>query len=273
MTKVLTVLIPTFNNYSLFKKVINAYLDDPRVIIFVSDDSDDFNEKKLIELACKNYNIRYFDGPKREASYNWNFLLQKINTPFFVLNHHDEYPSNLKFLDALDLNNLGLVILPCTSSICDKASRKIFSWQQKYFSRICLLWPNASFNMILAPTASLIVKSDFKNILFDCNLKWFVDADWYQKLFNESLRKKNKIVYFPNSRIISYQAKNSISSSLKKILRDQIKQEKNYLRKKKLVPKRIFVFLQIIFLSFIIFQSKLRQSFNFVVKKDKFTNI
>ena len=40
MRKLLTVLIPTFNNYSLFLKV-EAYKTDKRVIIIVSDDSSD----------------------------------------------------------------------------------------------------------------------------------------------------------------------------------------------------------------------------------------
>ena len=42
-----------------------------------------------------------------------------------------------------------------------------------------MMWPNAAFNMLSAPTASIIVNSKYKNQFFDENLKWFIDAEWY----------------------------------------------------------------------------------------------
>ena len=157
MNKLLTVLIPTYNNYELFLRIIDIYLTDERVKILVSDDSDNYIEKNLIKLFCKKNDIDYFEGPKKSAGENWNYLIKMISTPFFVLNHHDEYPNNLKFLDALKNKEIGLLILPCSSKIGRASYHSIFSLQQKIFSKICLCWPNASFNMILAPTACVIV--------------------------------------------------------------------------------------------------------------------
>ena len=81
-------------------RIIDTYFNDERVKILVSDDSDNFIEKKSIELFCKQNNINYFEGPKKSAGENWNYLIKMVSTPFFVLNHHDEYPNNLKFLDS-----------------------------------------------------------------------------------------------------------------------------------------------------------------------------
>ena len=53
MNKLLTVLIPTYNNYELFLRIIDIYLTDERVKILVSDDSDNYIEKNLIKLFCK----------------------------------------------------------------------------------------------------------------------------------------------------------------------------------------------------------------------------
>ena len=50
--------------------------------------------------------------------------------------------------------------------------------------------------MILAPTASVIVNSTFKDILFDSKLIWFSDADWYQRLFRAVLKNKRLKVKF-----------------------------------------------------------------------------
>ena len=133
MNKLLTVLIPTYNNYELFLRVIDTYLNDERVKIIVSDDSDNFIEKKSIELFCKKNNINYFEGPNKRAGDNWNNLINIVSTPFFVLNHHDEYPNNLQFLDVLKNKNIGLLVLPCSSKIGRNSYHKIFSIQQKIF--------------------------------------------------------------------------------------------------------------------------------------------
>ena len=130
--------------------------------IVVSDDSDDIFERNLIKSKCEEKGFFYVQGTKQLPVDNWNKLMKLIKTPFFVLNHHDEYPLNLSFLDLLDEGDIGLIVLPCTSIARDNLPQKIFSWQQKLFSTICLLYPNASFNMFLAPTASLIINSKLK---------------------------------------------------------------------------------------------------------------
>ena len=260
MSKLLTVLLPTYNNYDLFLRVVDNYLIDKRVSLMVSDDSDNYSERKSIELFCKNNNISYFEGPRKSAGENWNNLIKKTRTPFFVLNHHDEYPVNLYFLDDLDPETTGLVIIPCSSKVGKNPIVKIFSWQQKIFSRICMFWPNGTFNMILAPTASLIVNSKFKDVLFDKKLKWFIDADWYYRLFFKSIKAKNYIKFISYSRINSFQAKNSITNSLKGKLKIQIKKEKDYLRSKGLIPKMNIRFFQLITLIFITFNSKFKKN-------------
>ena len=267
MTKLLTVLIPTYNDYDLFLKVTRAYLKDKRVKILVSDDSDNYIEKKSIEIYCRNNNIKYYEGPRKSAGENWNFLLKKIDTPFFVLNHHDEYPSNLKFLDILEPTKTGLVILPCSSKIGDKSTNKMFSWQQKYFSKICILWPNATFNIILAPTASMVVNSKSSNVLFDENLKWFIDAEWYFRLFFKSIKEKSQIIYFANSRINSFQSGNSITKSLKGKLKEQINIERSYLNKKGLLPNKFCQFVQYLSLMIIISRSRIFKLINDLTRK------
>ena len=45
MQKVLTVLIPAYNNNHLLEKVVKSYISDSRVKIIVSDDSNNISEK------------------------------------------------------------------------------------------------------------------------------------------------------------------------------------------------------------------------------------
>ncbi len=261
MKNKLTVLVPTFNNNKALTKIIDVYKNDQRVEIIVSDDSDNKREKSLIKSSCEVANVHYFEGPRTYPVDNWNKLLKMVNTPFFVLNHHDEYPDNLDFLDELDNEKLGLLILPCSSKVPGRNFHNIETWQQYIFTKFCRLFNNASFNMLLAPTASVIVSNDLKDILFDKNLKWYVDAEWYLKLFNEVKFKKFKTKFYPFSRVFSIQASNSITLSLKNRLKEQIKYEKKYLNSIGLFPGEFINLIQFFCLAAILFKTKLKQLF------------
>ena len=259
MKYLISVLVPTFNDYEGFLNVLNLYSRDRRVKMIVSDDSSNALIKQAIKKKCIEKNIKYLDGPRSLPSENWNTLLKFIDTPFFVINHHDEYPNNLLFLDLLESKDIGLIILPTTSKLQRKSAHKIYSWQQKIFSKFCLLFPNATFNLFLSPTASLIVNSKARDILFDSNLKWFVDCDWYYRIVSKIKRNKLKIKFWSGSRIISVQAQNSISSSLAKTLKKQISLEKPILGKKGLLPNIGIIVFQYLLLAVILSGTKTKQ--------------
>ena len=259
MQKVLTVLIPAYNNNHLLEKVIKSYISDSRVKIIVSDDSNNIFEKKLIKSTCLNFNLEYFEGPRENPVKNWNYLLTKIDTPFFVINHHDDFPNNLFFLDELDFENIGLKIFPCSSKLINNKIHHMESWQQRVFTKVCLLIPNSSFNMILAPTAAVVVNSKLKEFIFDENLEWFVDADWYMKLFLFLKKSKLKVKFFKHTRIISYQVKTSITSTLKNKIKRQVKKEKRYLKSKGFYPGHFINAIQYFFLSLILLKTKFKQ--------------
>ena len=259
MKYLISVLVPTFNDYEGFLNVLNLYSRDRRVKMIVSDDSSNALIKQAIKKKCIEKNIKYLDGPRSLPSENWNTLLKFIDTPFFVITHHDEYPNNLLFLDLLESKDIGLIILPTTSKLQRKSAHKIYSWQQKIFSKFCLLFPNATFNLFLSPTASLIVNSKARDILFDSNLKWFVDCDWYYRIVSKIKRNKLKIKFWSGSRIISVQAQNSISSSLAKTLKKQISLEKPILGKKGLLPNIGIIVFQYLVLAVILSGTKTKQ--------------
>ncbi len=259
MKEILTVLIPTYNSYNYFLRVIKSYKFDNRVKFIVSDDSNDNYEKELIKAYCEKHSINYINGPNSFAVRNWNKLLEKIDTPYFVLNHHDDYPNNLEFLNKLKEEKIGLIIMACSSKKIGKNFHNMSSWQQYIFSKVCLLFPNASFNMILAPTAALVVNSKLKNIYFDENLTWYVDAEWYFKLFVSAKIMNLESNFFQKSRIISKQNKNSITLKLKENLKQQIKNEKRYLHSKGLYPGFIINSLQYFVLILILSNTKIRQ--------------
>ena len=259
MNHLLTVLVPTYNDFYGFLNILNSYSRDKRVKIIISDDSSDLQIRNAIKKKCINENIKYLNGPRSLPINNWNFLMDFIDTPYFVINHHDEYPNNLLFLELLESSNIGLLILPTTSYSGGKPPHKIYSWQQKIFSRLCLVFPNASFNIFLSPTASLIINSKAKNVLFDDNLKWFVDCDWYIRIFFKIKNLKLKIKFFKFSRILSFHAYNSISSSLSNNLKEQILIEKPILYEKSLLPNKVISCIQYCLLALVLSYTKAKQ--------------
>ena len=186
-------------------------------------------------------------------------LLENINTPYFLLNHHDDYPNNLKFIDELEKERVSLIIMPCSSKIPGKNFHHMMSWQQSILTKVCLLFPNSSLNMILAPTAALVVNSKFRKINFDENLSWFVDAEWYCQLFLSAKIFNIKPYFFNKSRIISIQTEDSITMKLKKNLKQQIIKEKDYLNSKGHYPGFLINFIQNLILGFILIYTKIKQ--------------
>ena len=235
MKKLLTVIIPTYNQIEIFEKIINTYSINPKIKIIVSDDSDNLICKEKIKGLCKLKKIDYYDGPQVSAVDNWNFLLEKIDTPFFVLNHHDEYPNNLNFINKIN-SKVGIILLPCSSYVSNKLYRKFYSWQQKLHILLFRFYPNVLINLFLAPTAAVIVNTKFKSVKFNKKLKWHVDTEWYYRLIKISKEYKLDFIFSENSRIISFQSTNSITFRIKKELKNIINYEKKLLKKEGMVP-------------------------------------
>ena len=146
MKKIISVLIPTYNQIDTFNKILSIYSNHPKVKIIVSDDSTELNIQKKIKKLCEEKEILYFRGPQTNAIKNWNFLLEKIDTPFFVLNHHDDCPNNLNFLDHLDKDITGILLLPCTSYISNKMHVRLSSRHQRINIKFLKIFPNVLIN-------------------------------------------------------------------------------------------------------------------------------
>ena len=264
MEKIISVLIPTFNLNNKFKEIVSIYSTQPKVKIIVSDDSPDIKTQEEIKKICKEMKITYYKGPQSTPSKNWNFLLKKIDTPFFVLNHHDDCPNNLQFLEHLDKKNTGILLLPCTSYIFNKKYVRLSSRHQKIQVILLRNLPNALINLFLAPTASVIINKELVSNKFNENLKWYVDNEWYYRLLKECKTKKLKLSFFSKTRINSYQNSNSITLRIKNNL-DYIKiSEKNLLKENNLIPNKYIHLIQKIISLIFTLDSKLIRLTNFL---------
>ena len=139
---------------------------------------------------------------------------------------------------------------------------RISTRNQKLHIRLFRKFPNAMFNIFLAPTASVIVNSKLKNNNFDEDLKWYVDCEWYSKLLFSTYSQQLEILFFKDSRIISNQTKNSITYKIRKKLEKIKKYEIKKLKKKKLIPNNFIGILQKIISLLLTFDSKIIRLIN-----------
>jgi hypothetical protein len=82
----------------------------------------------------------------------------------------------------------------------------------------------------IGPTSCLIIRNSSANYLFDINLNWFVDVDFYYRLLTS---KKSNYEFSNTAYILSYQDNTqSITNSFKSNLKQIIKNEHLYLKLK-----------------------------------------
>lgn len=187
MVKV-SICIPTYNNVEAFQRCLNSVLsqDFRDFEIIISDDSNN----NLIESLINETNFNeisysyYHNTTPLKSPNNWNFAIQKAKGEYIKLLHHDDwftYPNSLKvFVELLDLNpnaSLGFV----SSKNINTLTMDVININTPSKDWIALIENNPleiiNGNRIGAPSA-VIHRNNIKEV-YDDNLKWFVDIDFY----------------------------------------------------------------------------------------------
>jgi glycosyltransferase involved in cell wall biosynthesis len=158
--------------------------------IIVSDDTPDDSVRDLVS-SYKIQNLHYYKNQIPLGSPgNWNAAISKAKGKYIKVLHHDDYflkeDSLQKFVDAAEKNNTGFVF--CNSEVWYNSddSRQVSMPNEVQLKRIK---EDPAFlffrNKIGAPSATLFLRN---GLLFDENLKWLVDVDFYiQYLKNSSV--------------------------------------------------------------------------------------
>lgn len=242
--KLLSVLIPAFGNISGVSRILESFALLDCTEIIVSDDSIELVHQQAIKALCETYEAEYVEGPRQGAIYNWNYLLKRINTPYYVIIHHDESFSDMNWLQKIDfMRDDKIYILPYMVQSHKNRWRWHSSAQQKEHFQF---WSDylAYYNFI-GPTACIILPSS-KVVEFDSNLKWLVDCEWYYR--NLCGQKFSSLVYLTESYVKSYHYQNSITWGSNNTLRNLFNTEAKYISKKytRSFQKRNLVFVKLL---------------------------
>ena len=178
-----SICIPTYKQTKYLKLCLDSILaqsfKDYEVII--SDDTSDDSVKDFVS-TYKIQNLSYFKNvPAIGTPGNWNAAIAKAKSKYIKVMHHDDYflkPDSLqKFVAAAEKNNSNFVF--CNTEVWHTSdnSRRISGPNSIQLERI-KKDPSFLFfrNKIGAPSATLFLRN---GSVFDENLKWLVDVDFY----------------------------------------------------------------------------------------------
>lgn len=218
------MLIPAFNSYQGVVNIVELLKTRKNIAIIVGDDSNNVDVACLIESYISGLDRSSIIYCKHESTGNavdnWNYLLSKVKSKFFVLVHHDEAFSNTCFIDALEKyqDSMEMMVLPIKVEHSNGIYRNVKSRTQSLMIKL-FKKSLPTLNFIGGPTALLIVKSSHINF-FNRNLVFYVDIDWYMRVFlNIPL---DGIVFFSKTLVISTITDYSITKSILPRLREVV---------------------------------------------------
>lgn len=180
-----SICIPAYNQPVYFKNALESALsqtfEDFEIII--TDDSTNDS----IRSVTDNYSdkrIKYFKNKERLGSpENWNKAIKLASGKYIKILHHDDWFPDENclsgFVQLLD-ENKSCDMGHSATYVCDPAGKvkRIHRTKHKQVMRIK---KNPEFllggNVIGAPSAVIFRKE--VPVIFDENLKWFVDIDFY----------------------------------------------------------------------------------------------
>lgn len=241
--EILTIIIPTYNNVQGLSNNINQFkkqkdYDANSITFTISDDSENDDIKNYFKTVQPHFNrITYRKGPQSGAVHNWNACLKQVSSKYLLFVHHDEYVlSDLflnKILTVLACNDNDVLVLPLLKEI-NGSFVKHYPIRLKF---LFIYFPSLLFMCNpFGPPSVLLIKKDIVEE-FDSNLNWFVDVEWYFRIFKKKM--KTKILDDIDFQIVS--DLNFDASITKKLDLLSLKpKEQKYIMEKHSLPRRTF---------------------------------
>lgn len=202
----LSVCIPAYNQVKHLKTTIESVLrqtySDYEIVI--TDDSPGDLVKDFIAQYKLPEKIKYYKNLKTLGSpENWNESIRKATGVYIKILHHDDWlnfdDSLTKYVQLLDENPDTDFAFSATQAIVPNGNNWVHQITKEQFALIganpLVLYKN---NLIGAPSTTIFRRN--LSLMFDSNLKWVVDIEYYL----EQLHRNNKIAYSPELLVVTF---------------------------------------------------------------------
>jgi glycosyltransferase involved in cell wall biosynthesis len=191
----LSVLLPAYNYAAGIERIVEIFnkSSHKNAELIIHDDSlDESIGFRVRNMENMHGNILKYvrNSPSLGAPSNWNSLINSARGTYFLFLHHDEFPAQEGFFDQVcktieQYTDLDILILPLyTNKIGSSYYRKLFpTWIKKL---IVAAFPQYLLcHNVIGPPSCVVVKKSISG-LFDKNLTYLVDGEWYLRLFERA---------------------------------------------------------------------------------------
>jgi glycosyltransferase involved in cell wall biosynthesis len=214
--ELISICIPTYNQTHLLKKTLESILSQTytNYEVIVSDDSTTDDVFNLIGKYDFKGKINYYrNNIPLGSPANWNNAIKKASGSYIKILHHDDWFSNpnslLEFITEADKHPDTTFFFSATES-CNQNKKKYYIPNKNKINKIrnspLLLMTG---NIIGAPSVTFFKKN---NELFDEEIKWLVDLDFYIRM----IRKNHDFIFINKPLIcVSAGANHQITNSCK----------------------------------------------------------
>ena len=202
----ISIIIPAYNSLDLFKKALFSVINQQNIIIevIVVDDSTNSEINDYVKKLNSD-KIQYYRNIARKGPvYNWNYGLTFAKGTYITVLHHDEYyedPIN-QLSNILNDNKGEFEVLVSRvlkmNSVNSVHLLPVSKLNKNIKNFIIYRFPSFLFFYNFLGPVSCVIFKNCDEFLFNINLNWYVDVDWYFRLF-----KNKKIKYFDNYNILS----------------------------------------------------------------------
>ena len=197
----ISIIIPAYNNLDLLKQSLMSVLKQKNIEleVIVVDDSKSLKIENFIE-KLNSPKIKYFkNNTNNGAVNNWNYGLTLAQGRYVTILHHDEYYEDAEDQLYYLMNNTSNFDIIISKVLVIKNKNESYSLRlNKYFKSFILNFAPSFlfFYNFIGPMSTVIFKNE-TNKIFNTNLKWYVDVDWYYRIF------KNKQIKYIDYSIIN----------------------------------------------------------------------
>jgi glycosyltransferase involved in cell wall biosynthesis len=208
-----SICIPAYNQTQYLKKAIDSVLEQTYTDyeIIVTDDSPSTIVKDLVYSYQLPETIKYYKNVTPLGSpANWNEAVKKANGEYIKIIHHDDWLSQADslagYVKMLDDNPDVDFAFSASHVVFEKGRQWVHRLNNNQLKAIA----DSSLyillgNIIGAPSATIYRRQI--NLLFDVNLKWLVDVEFYL----QHLQKNPKFKYDTRPLIITFGAENRVT--------------------------------------------------------------
>lgn len=200
MSPRVSICIPAYREPDLLRKLLNSIIvqtfEDYEVII--TDDSVNNIVHNVVKDFEKDRRIKYFKNPKTKGSpENWNEALTHASGKYIKIMHHDDWfssQSSLQEFVRIMEENPDVILSFCATDVIDENGilKYTYSPSPKDLKKLARD-PYCLFDKVTIGAPSVTIFKNNLGILFDANLKWVVDIDFYIRV----LSTNNRFIFCP----------------------------------------------------------------------------